>query len=128
MFWRAWLRIADVFFEFVESGQESWLDPIRSATGYAPQSRNTPTAPMKTFIQERFASLVLALGGFRVSTIDMSPITPPVAFFLPHPQTRRSLQACNLLKQQYVLTKDPDYLTVYRKIRATIPTRLTPAA
>lgn len=54
-FWNEWLSIADRFYDFVESGDG---DPeLNLTTSYGSILHQTP---MKTFIQERFASVILA--------------------------------------------------------------------
>lgn len=112
-FWRAWLQWADKFFEFVEGPGSA---EFRNNTAHGPS-----VAPMKTFIQERFATLILSEGGFRVAAPDMSqsfPIDPFV--FESDAKTRQLLQTCNSLKEKYLETGDSDYLDMYRKARAAI--------
>ena len=106
-YWAQWLKLADKFFGYVENGSGSDL------------ARLTPheygTAPMKTFVQERFASLILARGGFKI-------FAPDLAQHLRHHNdtTRRSLIACDFLKERYSATNDADYLAMYEKIRRQI--------
>jgi len=92
-FWIEWKKIADDFFEFVESAGEYARDTTYgfSKTEY----------PMKTFIQERFATLILATKQFKVLTVDQSAVTPIFTPLFPdNGQTRRLLQVCDLLKRK----------------------------
>lgn len=114
-YWVEWLELVDRFFEVVESGS---IPELGGVTSYGAVSNQ---APMKTFIQERLSSVVLASGRFRVSTVDRSqdaPINPRL--FKEDTRTRRQLQACNLLKERFTATGDEEYLRVYYKIRAGI--------
>jgi hypothetical protein len=119
-FWREWLRIANFFFDYVEYGREPLSVGLRSTTSYGSADRQRP---MKVFIQERFASLVLACGNFRVKAIDLSGNLPIFTrLFCDDVPTRRLLHTCELLKRQYRATHDEDYRRMYTKIRALVPT------
>ena len=117
-FWREWLDIADKFFALVEGDTDSGYS---STTSYGSLLNQTP---MKAFIQERFASVILSRGNFRVMTLDRSHNAPIFTrIFSDTLQTRRMLQACDLLKEKFCLSKDPDYLNAYQKIRNDIAFR-----
>lgn len=88
---------------------------FREGTSY-----HQSVAPMKTFIQERLASLILAQGSFSVAAPDLSQSFPIDPVFKENGKTRRLLQTCDLLKAKYIETNDADYMDMYRKIRATI--------
>ena len=106
-YWMQWLEIADKFFKFVEEDPGSDLaKPTPHEDGHA---------PMKTFVQERFATVILAQGDFRIFAPDLSQ-------HLRHEDdvTRRSLIACDFLKERYSATKDGEYLQMYEKIRGRI--------
>lgn len=121
VFWREWLPIANSFFAYVEDSNNAQSGAIKASTFHGYPWKKTP---MKTFIQERFASVLLALGEFRVAAIDLSadaPLTPYL--FEIDPRTRRRLQACDVLKQAYCASVDQDYLSAYRKLRALVPVR-----
>ncbi len=106
-YWTKWLDIGEKFFEFVENGRGADLAELtRHEDGHA---------PMKTFVQERFASLILSQGDLRI-------FAPNVSQHLRHLDdvTRRSLIACDFLKERYLATGDGDYLAMYRKLRSQI--------
>jgi hypothetical protein len=114
-YWRKWLAIADKFFDCVEgpSGQKFRVDTLHF---------NRP-APMKAFIQERFASVVLSSNAFRVLAADLSAIAP-----IPWPtenaeETREILRACDYLKGQFCSTGDRNYLDEFYKLRSKIHNR-----
>ena len=113
-YWRAWLLLADAFFNYAEAGAD--------ALGATTYGDYTDLFPMKTFIQERFVSLLLAGGNFTSTAYDFSEATPVFTqVFGDHPQARRWLQSCDVLKQQYAKTQDLDYLQAYRKLRGLMP-------
>lgn len=115
-FWREWLDLADKFFAFVEGGSDFRYG---NTTNYGTSLNQTV---MKTFIQERFASVILTRGNFRVLSLDRSDRAPIFTrIFSDTPLTRRMLQTCDLLKERFCLSGDPDFLKVYRKIRNDIP-------
>jgi hypothetical protein len=115
-FWQQWLVIADRFFDFVENEAP---DRFRETTDYGSSEFQ---APMKTFIQERIPSVLLAQGDFKVLSIDQSPFAPIFTMlFDDDAQTRRMLQVCDFLKKEYSLSKDDDYLKMYWTIRRKIP-------
>ena len=102
-FWNEWLRIANLFFEYVEHGDDLLSAAARSKTTYGTQN---PILPMKTFVQERISSVIMAQGDFRVVNYDLSAIFPIFPkLFVDGLKTRRLLQTCDLLKQQYVTIK-----------------------
>ena len=115
-FWRAWLQLADALFDFAENSPDPAAVALRDTTDYKGSDEHVP---MKVFIQERLASVILAGGGYRTATIDISDRRRP-ANLLP-PVVLRALQSCDLLKQQFRRTGDRTYFEAYRKLRATIP-------
>ena len=76
---------------------------------------------MKTFIQERLSSIVLTKNHFKTLAYDFSQSSPIFdQLFDNNPKTRKMLQACDLLKEKYVVTKDNSYIEMYLKIRQDI--------
>ena len=117
-FWRQWLLIADQFFDLVEGNASA---DYASTTSYGSAFNQTP---MKAFIQERFSSVILSRDNFRVISLDQSHTAPIFSrIFSDTPRTRRMLQTCDLLKEQFCLTADTDFLRAYKKIRHDIPFR-----
>ena len=118
-FWQAWLRLADAFFDEVETGTSPLAQALRGGTDYG----NRPgDYPMKTFIQERFACVLLAAGRYRIANPRLSehlPVLPHL--FADHPHTRRRLATCDSLKIDYLVTRDEAYMDLYEKVRASIP-------
>ena len=114
-FWNEWLTIADKFYEIVESNA---APELRRTTSYGSILNQTP---MKAFIQERFASVILARGQYKVLAADQTQYAPIFTrLFKDDPRVRRMLQTCDLLKEKYCLTQDIDYLNMYYKIREDI--------
>jgi hypothetical protein len=117
-FWAAWLKLADALFEFVEHSDDPAAEALRAPTAYKGAS---DALAMKIFIQERLASVVLAIGDYRVATIDTSDSRRPPGL-LP-PRALRSLQTLDVLKGEFRRTGDGAFLEAYRKLRASIPMR-----
>jgi predicted O-linked N-acetylglucosamine transferase (SPINDLY family) len=118
-FWSDWQSLAEAFFAYVE--QQNTQSAIAGETSYGVASNRYP---MKTFVQERFASLLLATGSYRVANIDPSHYAPIFSrIFDNSPETRRALQTCDWLKRQYRQTQDNSYLEMYFKVRQTIQYR-----
>lgn len=113
-FWHEWITIADNFFEIVERKATHEFNQL---TSYGCALNQTS---MKTFIQERFASVILARGGYNVISIDDSQAPIFTRLFNDDVKTRKMLQTCDLLKEKYCITKDYDFLNMYFKIRKDI--------
>lgn len=117
-YWKKWLELASALFDLVEKGKESLAKELGGMISYG-SVRNK--APLKTFVQERFPSLILSSNEFNTSSLDISHTPVFRRLFDETPRTRRLLQTCDFLKSEYSKSKDPDLLTAYWKIRALIP-------
>ena len=119
-FWRRWLYFADKLVEACD-GDGLQQDELVGNTTYGQR-----LLPMKVFIQERLATVILSTERFTVVVPDQTvqgKVFDPL--FYPDIRTRRLLQACDLLKGEYFLTGEPDYLAIYEKLRAKIRTKPT---
>lgn len=117
-FWRRWLLLATLFFDAVESN----LIPDVNTDYVIPQNKT----PMKTFIQERFASVVLYQGGLKVLSLDRSNVDPVFELLFHNDAlTKKLLQFCDFMKSQYVETQDGAYLDMYYKIRNSIKLKIS---
>lgn len=121
-YWEKWLSLANSLFSYFEfrdvpsSKQTSAL-----TTTYGSGER---LAPMKAFIQERLAPVVLASEKFRVLAADVSANLPVFdRLFLDNSRTRHLLHTCDIMKQQYCSSRDARYLEMYWKIRQLVPFR-----
>jgi hypothetical protein len=113
-YWQRWQVLAEQFLAFVE-GASPVGQALSDVTHYYGKKTHYP---MKTFVQERFPALILSGGGFRVIKSDPSDIRPPnKVLFKPTLETRRLLQACDLMKSQYLRTSDPSCLAMFWKLR-----------
>ncbi|MFN7221861.1 MAG: hypothetical protein ACK5UX_14635 [Burkholderiales bacterium] len=116
-YWTKWRSLAEQLWTYAESARPG--DPIAAKTNYATATKQTP---MKVFVQERLAPIILSTNTFRTVTLDVSANAPIwELLFAPHPATRRVLQACDLLKQRYTQSGDATFLDAFRKLRGTIP-------
>ena len=112
-FWVHWRKIADQFFEYVENDLKH-----QATTSYGSLQNQFP---MKTFIQERLATLILSTETFNVLSPDQSLSVPICTTLFPDDvKTRRLLQTCDLMKIKYREKKDNKYLEMYWKIRGDI--------
>lgn len=119
-FGRAWLRLANALFDYVETVTAEAAASMRGDTTYG-NARNL--APLKAFVQERLVTVVLAQGDYAVSTLELGDGSVFTRLFNSDAGTRQLLKACDLLKRQYNLTRDPDHLETYWRLRGLIPTR-----
>jgi len=112
-FWIQWKKIAEQFFDYVENSLEH-----QAATSYGSLQNQFP---MKTFIQERLATVILSNKNFKVLSPDQSLSAPIFTrLFSDDVMTRRLLQTCDLMKAKYREKKDEKYLEMYWKIRGDI--------
>jgi hypothetical protein len=112
-FWIQWRKIAEQFFEYVENNPQYQI-----TTTYGSIENKFP---MKTFIQERLATLILSTNTFKVLSPDQSFNAPIFSRLFPDDiKTRRLLQACDLMKTKYRESKDEKYLEMYWRIREDI--------
>ena len=116
-FWNAWLDIAEKCFAYFENVAPK-KDGYVEHTSYG---MNHNRYPMKTFIQERLTTLVLATNDFNTIIADRSSNAPIFKrLFADTFQNRRLLQACDLMKQMYRTTSDPECLNMYWKLRREV--------
>jgi hypothetical protein len=111
-YWDKWQEYAQLFYEFATLNAEynKTLDGI-IYNNY----------PMKAFIQERLASVVLATSAFPAINIDQSDWAPiNTILFDDSLEARKLLKQCNELKSQYRRTGDLQYLDNYWKVRGGI--------
>jgi hypothetical protein len=112
-FWTEWKKIAELFFDFSE------IRLAQQATSYEGSQK---LYPMKAFIQERLASLILTTLKFRVISPDQSSSAPIyTSLFSNTPNTRHLLKQCDLLKSKYRQSQDLKYLQMYYQTRSEIP-------
>lgn len=111
-FWKEWLSLAEKFFAYAES--KGVLKDRTTTYG-----SNTNQAPIKTFIQERFASLILSRGGFITIPVDMSQHIPMYErLFKNTEENRKRLGVCDFLKNEYLKTGDALLIEMHQKIRS----------
>jgi hypothetical protein len=112
-YWLEWFYIAEMFFQYIESDSELNLN-----TTYGSSSE---VAPLKTFIQERFPSLILAPGKYRVINLDQSQNTPLFnRLFNDDAATRRLLICCDIMKKNFRINFDQRYLDMYWAVRKQV--------
>ena len=114
-YWDQWVNLASLFFDAVENNA---MPELRAQTSYGSK---TNLAPLKTFIQERFPSIILSNNQFKVLSADHSESAPIFTrLFNDDFETRSQLKKCDLLKQKYRLTNDRLFLNEYYKVRQQI--------
>ncbi len=116
-YWDQWRSWAEKFWDYVENTPER--DPrLQTKTSY-PSDPNG--LPMKTFVQERFASVLLSTGQFSVIYPDISDRAYiSKQWSTPDGTVRAHLMSCDLLKRKYLQTGDASFLEMYYKIRSSI--------
>jgi hypothetical protein len=120
VFWRLWLKLANLLFEQAEAPSGEMADLLRQSVDHGSGAIDTQ---MKVFVQERIAPVLLATENFRVMVADMSSHPIFEALFTDDLRTRRLLGACDTLKLEYSQSGNDDFLDMYKKVRASIPTR-----
>jgi hypothetical protein len=105
-FWRRWLEINEAMFRIAEQPD----DPLGKQLAQRTQYRSKSTVPMKIFIMERIATLILATEpGFAVQAYD--------AFGARSRLYRAPVaMACDALKIAYATTRQEHYKDVFRMI------------
>ena len=111
-YWDKWRAIAQRFFEFANQHSE-YRQRLRG--------KFYKQYPMKVFIQERLASIILNQFPFSIINIDQSQYAPiNTLLFEPDDRSRRLLQKCNELKSQYRRTGQSIFLEAYWDTRNQI--------
>jgi hypothetical protein len=122
-FWERWLALADQLFDFVEGSDEL----ASLVISYRADAKNF--APLKTFIQERLATVVLLQEHFEVLSFFPSASAPIFDYvFVRADRTRGLLIECDRAKQLYAQSGDARHLEAYRKLRSRIEINPPPAA
>lgn len=111
-YWDDWRKLAEAFFLYAENNSN-----YKNSTSYG---LNDSQFPMKTFIQERLATIILSTGRFSTITPDQS-FTGGITWLFPNDlKTRRLLQVCDLMKFNYRKKSDSKYLEIYYEMRKDI--------
>lgn len=117
-YWHKWIELSKKFYDYVESSNNKNLI---GSTQYGSQANR---APMRAFIQERFPSIILSTGKFKVLTPDQSLDKPISSIFENSSKTRRILQTLDLLKSMHSQTKEVKYLEMYYLLRSEVRIKL----
>ena len=127
-YWMDWWQLAEKLFACLEKSAAehgsatdaalSQRDAYLANTTYGKGLRDTP---MKTFIQERLANVLICSGRYKVVSPDQSATGAILGKMFPGgPEVRYLLQTCELMKRKYCATGDPQYLRQYWAARKTI--------
>lgn len=115
-YWQEWKKIAEDFYKYSED-PKNYLNDTKVSYG-----TQESQYPLKTFIQERFASLILARGKFKTIAADQSLSNNTFSrLFSDDISTRRLLITCDQLKKLYREHLDENILKIYYQIREKIP-------
>ena len=125
-YWKKWLMLAQAFFAIVEDNSSNFSSKTNTLTTYHTANR---LAPMKTFIQERFPSMLLSSSEFFVANLDLSTHLPiNHKLFNIEAGLRQKLLACDLFKRQYLDTSKPEFINSYYQMRNQISIKQNPFA
>jgi hypothetical protein len=119
-FWKAWLEIAERLFSIAESADTDLGRRLNSSVDHAGDS-----APMKVFVMERIASLVLA-GEDRWKSVAYNP------FLLPTGESKVAsftfeTRMLDSLKHAYLTLGYPEYMEAYNRLRDEVSERVSSA-
>ena len=124
-YWKCWLQLADALFDEAESGNGELAEALNRSTRYGSPAGQAGQTAMKVFVQERIAPVLLAVNRFSVMAMGMSASAALFdRLFIESPRTRRLLHTCEAMKQEYCSSRDEEYLKMYKKVRALVPTRM----
>ena len=115
-FWNKWHELATNFFHFMES-PEAFDIACNITTSYGSIANQYP---MKTFIQERFATLLLSTNEYKTIYPKNYWINPMFDRIFPNSFDKDLLITCNTLKNNFNITKELIYYESYMKIRERI--------
>jgi hypothetical protein len=114
-YWDRWKEIAELFFKYAEDPNNN-LNFLKVKYGSEDNQY-----PLKTFIQERFSTLILATEFYKVLTPDQSLEKPIYSrLFEDGINSRRILIALDLIKRLHRKKLDPNILKTYWLLREEI--------
>lgn len=117
-FWGEWKILAEKLFLYAEHNPD-----FQTSTNYGAEDI---FYPIKTFIQERLATLVLSMANYTVLCPDQSTTASIFTrLFFDNPETRALLQVCEMMKSKYRETEDGQYLSKYWEMRKKIRLSIT---
>lgn len=113
-YWRAWLALADKFYEIYKSGI---VDSLHLPAKYA----KTDTT-QAVFLQERLHSyLLIQHDDLRVLPYDTTRIGPMLlTMFVDTPLNRKLIRSCEALKCQFLSNGDIDAINIYEQIQTKV--------
>jgi hypothetical protein len=116
IYWLEWKRIANLFWAYVEG--EKIDGRIRKNTSYGSVKNQQP---MKVFIQERFANVIIIKNKLSSIAFDQSLNGPIFSrLFSNNSYSRKILITCDILKRFYLEKKEPQYIAIFREIRSLV--------
>jgi hypothetical protein len=115
-FWRQWLKLGESLFAIAEEGEDGYAKSLSNLAEYG----GRPQAPMKVFLQERIASLILATQPFKTIAFDSSYGPLCLDIVNHNDYFRLDLLACDAFKQAYTYTGQPIFEIAYLKKRVEL--------
>jgi hypothetical protein len=115
-FWRRWLELNERMFQIAESNDTDLARRLNALTSYPRGS-----LPMKIFIQERIASLILATDP-EWKTRAYNPYQLPT--LLQRSDLEFNFLMCDALKIGYRITGFREYMVTYDRLREQISRKL----
>jgi hypothetical protein len=117
-YWTQWKEYANLFFDYAN---------LRPEYGREVGGVFYSNYPMKAFIQERLASIVLTTSAFPTININQSEWGPinTILFDDTH-ETRKLLRQCNELKSKFRKTGDGMYMSQYWDVRSKVKLKTYP--
>lgn len=113
-YWMAWHALAKQLAHFFETHET-----LNSQLTYYGSIQNT--TQVKTFVQERLATYLLATKDFKVVASTRAKLAPIFKKIFPEGEmARKSLELCDHFKRRYRATRDKTYLKAYLDSRQMI--------
>lgn len=108
-FWRAWLKLTGQLFTIAEELRDDYARDIATPVFYWQH----PDTPMKVFLQERIATLLLATQPYKVVAYETSSSPTSLALLNYNAEHKPALIICDALKQAYTQTGHALYEAAY---------------
>lgn len=116
-YWLAWRDLSNQLADFFNAQPE--LDALTTSYGSIQRQKY-----IKTFVQERLSSYLLATRAFKTVASTRAKRVPIYQKIFPEGEmVRKSLELCDHFKRKYRSTRDPAYLSAYRDAKSMISFR-----
>lgn len=108
-YWRQWLSLTEKLFAIAEGAQDDYAKSLSGLVFYG----DNPKTPMKVFLQERMATLLLATQNYKVAAYETSSAPTSLTLVDYNAAYKPHFVICDALKQAYTQTGQAIFETAY---------------